>query len=299
MKFTISPTGPLDVDGTLARFLVWGEDPANRVGDGVFRRVLQLDGRRWPWEARWRGPVDDVRIDVTIPAARDERIADAVRAEVDRVFGLAFDLPDFYRYAKSDRVLGALVGPLYGLRPSLAATGLEMIVGSICAQQVNLSFAFACRARLVKKYGTRIDDDLYAFPDAATLARTRVRDLRALKFSTRKAEYIRDLGRAVGAGALDLAALGRAPAPAVIDAITGLRGLGLWTAEWYMARCLGRGDVCPAGDLGVRRAFERYYGRGRTLTEEAVRRRARPWGAYQNLGIHYLLAGLRLGLVAE
>lgn len=298
MKFTISPTGPLDVAGTLARYSVWGEDPANRVGDGVFRRVLHHDGRHWPWEARWRGPVDDVRIDVTVPGARDARIADAVRAEVDRVFGLPFDLPGFYRFAKSDRVLAALVEPLYGLRPSLAATGLEMIVGSICAQQVNLSFAFACRARLVTTYGTRIDDELYAFPDAAMLARTRVSDLRALKFSTRKAEYIRDLGRAVSSGALDLAALGRAPDAAVIEAITGLRGLGLWTAEWYMARCLGRGDVCPAGDLGVRRAFERYYGRGRTLSEDAVRRRARPWGPYRNLGVHYLLAGLRLGLGA-
>jgi 3-methyladenine DNA glycosylase/8-oxoguanine DNA glycosylase len=65
-----------------------------------------------------------------------------------------------------------------------------------------------------------------------------------------------------------------------------------------MARCLGRGDICPAGDLGVRRAFERYYARGRTLSEEAVRRRARAWGPYRNLAIHYLLAGMRLDHVA-
>jgi 3-methyladenine DNA glycosylase/8-oxoguanine DNA glycosylase len=46
----------------------------------------------------------------------------------------------------------------------------------------------------------------------------------------------------------------------------------------------------------VRRAFERYYGRGRTLDDDAVRRRARAWGPYRNLAIHYLLAGARLRL---
>src|SRR5207247_7792661 len=72
------------------------------------------------------------------------------------------------------------------------------------------------------------------------------------------------------------------------------RGLGRWTADWFLARCLGRGDVCPAGDLGVRRAFEHFYGHARTRSEEAIRRRARGWGEYQSLAIHYLLAGMRL-----
>jgi 3-methyladenine DNA glycosylase/8-oxoguanine DNA glycosylase len=44
----------------------------------------------------------------------------------------------------------------------------------------------------------------------------------------------------------------------------------------------------------VRKAFARYYGRGRLASEEAIRRRARVWGAYQNLAVHYLLAGVRL-----
>jgi 3-methyladenine DNA glycosylase/8-oxoguanine DNA glycosylase len=46
--------------------------------------------------------------------------------------------------------------------------------------------------------------------------------------------------------------------------------------------------------LAVRKAFEHHYGRGRTLSEEAIRRRARTWGTYQNLAVHYLLAGMRL-----
>ena len=83
------------------------------------------------------------------------------------------------------------------------------------------------------------------------------------------------------------------PNDAVIERLTRLRGLGRWTADWFLARCLGRGDVCPAGDLAVRKAFDHYYGRGCALSERAIRRRASAWGGYQNLAVHYLLAGMR------
>jgi len=234
---------------------------------------------------------------VRVPGARGAAVEGAARAEVRRVFGLDFDLPGFYRMAKGDAALATLVEPLHGLRPTLAPTPLEMLVGSISAQQVNLAFAFTCRARLVRRFGTPVafaGDTIYAFPEAAVLARTRMSELRAMQFSTRKAEYIRDLARAVTRGALDLESLAGATNGAVIESLTAVRGLGRWTADWFLARCCGRGDVCPAGDLAVRKAFDHFYGRGRTLTETAIRRRARAWGDHQNLAVHYLLAGMRL-----
>jgi DNA-3-methyladenine glycosylase II len=181
-----------------------------------------------------------------------------------------------------------------GLRPSLTPGGLEMLIGAITAQQVNLAFAFALRARLVALRSSRRHRrrDGLRLPDAR-LARGRIAELRAMQFSTRKAEYIRDLARAVAAGA-DLDVPGGTPSAVIIDLLTAQRGLGRWTADWFLARCLGRGDVCPAGDLAVRKAFVQHYGRGRTLSERAIRRRASAWGAHQTVAVHYLLAGLRL-----
>jgi DNA-3-methyladenine glycosylase II len=297
MKIVLNADGPLDAGGTLARYHLWGDDPANRVEGGVFRRILRVEGRLLPYEVRCSGPVDDVRLEVRVPGARGAAVEGAARAEVRRVFGLDFDLPGFYRMAKGDAALATLVEPLHGLRPTLAPTPLEMLVGSISAQQVNLAFAFTCRARLVRRFGTPVafaGDTIYAFPEAAVLARTRMSELRAMQFSTRKAEYIRDLARAVTRGALDLESLAGATNGAVIESLTAVRGLGRWTADWFLARCCGRGDVCPAGDLAVRKAFDHFYGRGRTLTETAIRRRARAWGDHQNLAVHYLLAGMRL-----
>ncbi|PYN85867.1 MAG: hypothetical protein DMD87_21160 [Candidatus Rokuibacteriota bacterium] len=296
MKIVLAPDGPLDARGTLARYHLWGEDPTNRIGDDVFRRVLRHGGRLVPYEVRWSGPVDGARITVRAPGA-DAAVGAAVAAEVRRLLGLDLDLTGFYRMAKADPALATLIEPLYGLRPTLAPTPFEMLVGSITAQQVNLSFAFACRARLVRRFGTPVKvgrETVWAFPEPARLAAVRVRELRALKYSARKAEYIRDLARAVVSGTLDLEALGAAESARVIEQLTALRGLGRWTADWFLARCLGRGDVCPAGDLAVRKAFVHYYGRGRALSEDTIRRRARAWGEHQNLAVHYILAGMRL-----
>ena len=303
MTLTLAVDGPLDAAATLTRYHRWGDDPTTRVEGDVLRRVLRLGERLLPYEVRVTGGVDDARLTIAVADGAGADVEGAVTAEVRRLYGLDFDLPGFYRMAKADSALAPLVQPLYGLRPTLAPTPLEMLVGSISAQQVNLSFAFACRARLVRRWGTRVampGGEVYAFPTPERLAAARLREYRAMKFSTRKGEYIRDVARAVVGGTLDLRALMAAPSVDVIATLTALRGLGRWTADWFLARCCGRGEVCPAGDLAVRKAFDHHYARrGRTLSEEAIRRRSRAWGEYQNLAVHYLLAGMRLHAAAR
>jgi 3-methyladenine DNA glycosylase/8-oxoguanine DNA glycosylase len=175
-------------------------------------------------------------------------------------------------------------------------------VGAITAQQVNLTFAFALRASLVRRFGVPVSWDsgtVYAFPEPGVLARVPVRTFRAMKFSTRKGEYVRGAAQALADGTISLDALTAATSEQVIESLTALHGLGRWTAEWFIARCLGRGEVCPAGDLAVRKVFDRFYPRRRPYSEDSMRRRARDaWGPYQNLAIHYLLAGLRLATPA-
>ena len=66
MKLTLEVSGPLDVDATLARYRIWGEDPVNRLEDGVFRRAVRLGSSWIPYEVRWAGPVDAVRLEVRV-----------------------------------------------------------------------------------------------------------------------------------------------------------------------------------------------------------------------------------------
>ena len=296
MNIQLMPEGPLDVFHTLARYRIWGEDPASRLGDGVFRRVLLLDGKLHGYALRWSGPPDDARLTITVPHSRSERIGEAVCAEVRRVLFLEADLAGFYRMAKGDGILQGLIAPFYGMRPTLGATPFEMLVGAIAAQQVNLPFAMTTRARLVRRFGCPVQvegETVYAFPTPEAVARATVRDLRRMQFSTRKAEYIIGLARRVSRSELVFERLTSLSNEQVIAELTRVRGIGRWTAEWFLARVLGRGDVCPAGDLGVRKCFAHFYAGGRALSERAIRRRAVAWGQYQNLAVHYLLAGHR------
>jgi DNA-3-methyladenine glycosylase II len=234
---------------------------------------------------------------VSVPGACDMPALDAALAEARHICALDLDVASFYRRAAADPTLSGLIPRLYGLRPTLSPEPFEMLVGSVCAQQVNLAFAFTVRARLVRRFGIRVrvnGETVYAFPEPAALARARVSELRAMQFTVRKAEYIVGLANRIVSGEMDLKALGTRSNEEVIETLTNVRGLGRWTAEWFLARGLGRGDVCPAGDLAVRKAFARFYNRGRELSERAIRRRAAGWGPHQNLAVHYLLAGQRL-----
>jgi DNA-3-methyladenine glycosylase II len=296
-SFSLAADGPLDVDKTLARYTLWGTDPANRVEPGRFRRAVRVAGQAHEYRVEWSGAPEATVLRVTVPGSRARDVSAAAAREVRRIFGLDADLPGFYRMAKADPALCGLIEPLYGMRPTLTPDPLEMLVGSVCAQQVNLTFAFSLRGRLVRRYGTplsRGDDALYCFPEASALAGARMPDLRAMQFSQRKAEYIVGLARAIEAGEIDVTRLEDGANEENLTCLTGVRGFGRWTAEWFLARCLGRGDVCPAGDLAVRKAFARFYHRGRPVSEVAIRRRAKRWGDYQSLAVHYLLAGLRL-----
>lgn len=297
MVIRLAPRGPLALDLTLQRYRLWGEDPANLYRGGVFRRVANAAGHLVPYALRGGGSVGRPRLMVALGVDGPAAVAAAVRREVRWLLGLDADIEGFYAMAEADPVLAGLVGPLYGMRPPLAPGPFEMLVSAITAQQVTLGFALLTRARLVRRFGRprRVAGAMvYAFPTPEALARARLGELRGMQLSTRKAEYIVGLARAVASGRLDLAALQRCDNAEVIARLTAVRGLGRWTAEWFLVRALGRGDVCPADDLGVRKAFEALCFGGRPAEAGRIRRYAARWGEHQSLAVHYLLAGARL-----
>src|SRR4030095_5511903 len=118
--------------------------------------------------------------------------------------------------------------------------------------------------------------------------------LRNLQLTTRKAEYIVALAIAVATGSLDLAGLCDLSDAEVIACLTARRGLGRWTAEWFLARALGRPRVV-AGDLGVRKAIGAVYCNGNTPSETEVRELTAHWGAAGGVAQQLLLHGLSHG----
>jgi 3-methyladenine DNA glycosylase/8-oxoguanine DNA glycosylase len=129
--------------------------------------------------------------------------------------------------------------------------------------------------------------------DPHRLAQARVGDLRELQFSTSKATAVIAFARAVDAGELDLEVLAGLDDEAVIARLTAFAGIGRWTAEWLLARTLGRPRVV-AGDLGVRKAVGAAYLEGRMPSEAEVRAATAHWGAAAGVAQQLLLHWLSL-----
>ncbi len=284
----------IDFEATLDRYRRYGSDLANRFEDGVFSKVIptpkgpcliavqQVDGRI---EMEMKPGVRAVEPDQSVSAVA----LDAAR----KVLGLGFPLRAFYDFASQDPVLASSVERHHGLRPNLQVDPFEMIVASITAQQINLRFAYTVRGRLVAEYGeiSQINGEpYYAFPAPERLADLNPGDLLPLQFSRQKERYILNLARAVCSGEIDLAGLAEKDDTTVQRELTALVGIGRWTADWFLARYLGRGNVLAAGDLAVKRSIERHYFDGARVSEEQVRDFAVRWGDFTNLAVQYLLA---------
>jgi DNA-3-methyladenine glycosylase II len=164
----------------------------------------------------------------------------------------------------------------------LAPDPFESLVTSITAQQISLHAAFSIRNRLIQRFGRRAEQ-AYAFPTAEQLRRADPAELVELGFSHRKAEYVVGLA----AETIDYAALERLPDDEVKARLVAVRGLGEWTADWFLARHLARPRAWPAGDLGLRKAVAAFYPEAGDV--RALGERFEP---FQNLTAHYLLTGL-------
>jgi DNA-3-methyladenine glycosylase II len=260
---------PFDFELTTERFRAFGHDLANLSVDGALHRVV---GTR------------EVRIEPAPGGAQVEPLDDETRPVVLKLLGAEFELEPFYRWARPDPVLRRLTKALAGFRPPLAPDPFETLITSITAQQVSLHAAIAIRNRLIERFGRRVGE-AYSFPTARRLGRASHDELVALGFSGRKAEYVLGLAREP----LELDGLAALPDEEVKARLVSIRGLGEWTADWFLARQLARSRAWPAGDLALRKAVEAFYpGAGDT---RAFGERLEP---FQNLAAHYLLTGLRV-----
>jgi DNA-3-methyladenine glycosylase II len=159
----------------------------------------------------------------------------------------------------------------------------EMLVGAITAQQVSLRSATAIRNRLIERFGTQIGA-AWSFPSRERIAGATEDELFAIGLTRRKSEYVVGLARSD----IDLAGLAELPDDEVKTRLVALRGLGEWTADWFLARHLARPHAWPWGDLALRKAVDSLY---RDLDVREARARFHP---FENLTAHYLLLSQRI-----
>jgi DNA-3-methyladenine glycosylase II len=265
--------GPLDLPASLEGFRRWGDDLIDR-----------WDGRRLV-----RGGPPSIAVDVvgpdrvsSVPPGNDAATVAALEAMVIQ--------EPLAELASEDPVIAALDARHPGVRPVLQLDPLTAVIRSISAQQVNLRWACTTRRRLVERFGSPHDTGggpAWSY-DVDRLASADPPEVRALQFTTRKAEHIVAAARLAATGGLELASFRSQADDEIVARLTAMPGVGRWTAEWFLARTLGR-PVVVAGDLAVRKAFGLAYLGGRLPSEQDVRRLSHHWGAAAGVAQQLLL----------
>ena len=179
-------------------------------------------------------------------------------------------------------------GP-FTLRPVHTQSLFAALAESIVYQQLSGRAAETILGRVVALYHPK------RFPGPSDIVDTPVERLRGAGLSAAKAAAIRDLAaRTIDGTVPSLALARRMDDDALVERLTEVRGIGRWTVEMLLIFRLGRPDVLPVGDLGVRKGYARTFRTRGLPTPEAMTRRAERWRPYRSVASWYLWRALEV-----
>jgi DNA-3-methyladenine glycosylase II len=289
VEFRVTFPPPLDVSASLEMLRRSGDDLIDRWDGQRLVRAPKVAGTWVPFVAIPDGTVaaPSMRVLVEIP----EHLP-TIRHVAERTFVPA--PPAWARLLEHDAVLAGLDARFPGVRQIRQLDLFTALVRCISAQQVNLRWAVTTRRRLAEAFGERhevagqavysLDPERMASVDAAAI--------RALQFTTSKSVSIVAVARAMADPALSLEEFHPLSDEEIISRLVTIRGIGRWSAEWVLARTLGRPRLVT-GDLGVRKAVGLAYLGQPAPSETAVRELTAHWG--ESTGVAQALVLQALG----
>jgi DNA-3-methyladenine glycosylase II len=171
--------------------------------------------------------------------------------------------------------------------PRLAGTHFGAIARAIVYQQLSGRAAETIYGRFEALFGGRS-------PTPVELLALSDEQLRSAGLSRAKTVYLRDLAQHVNNGTLAIDRLHELDDEAVLKALTDCKGIGVWTAQMFLMFRLGRPNVLPAHDLGIRKAVQHVYGLRHLPTPEQVLARGKVWSPYGTFAAWYLWRSLEL-----
>ncbi len=195
-------------------------------------------------------------------------------------------------FRKADPILAGVikqVGPCT-LKPQ--RDRFNMLVRSIISQQISTAAARSIRAKLEALIApARVSPEV--------LAQFSVEQLKSAGLSSQKATYLHDLSAKAADGTLRLKIIGRLKDEEVIEELIQVKGIGRWTAQMFLIFSLGRPDVFPPDDLGIKVALRNLYGLSDLPTKTEAHAIAAAWTPHSTFATWYLWRSLDLAKVAK
>jgi DNA-3-methyladenine glycosylase II len=301
----LEPTPPFRLDLTAWTLRRRPDNRIDRWDGQTYRRVLVEDGNPFEIAVTQFEQLEMPRLRVSVTGempGSDKRAY--INMVLERLLGIHVDLTEFYRFCEKDEVLRSPANQFRGLKPPQFPTYFETLVNAIACQQITLTVGIRLLNRLTEACGLTVETEkglFHAFPRPQQLANMDIEKLREMGFSYRKAHYLTGLAQAVIEGQFDLEEIEKLDDQKAVNRLCTLKGVGRWTAEYFLLRGLGRTHIFPGDDVGARNNLQRWLRLSEPMNYDKVHKSLRHWDAYGGLiYFHLLLKSLaEKGIIEE
>jgi DNA-3-methyladenine glycosylase II len=219
-------------------------------------------------------------------------IREVVASYVREWFDLDRDLRPFYSMAKEDPLLGPAVDSFYGLRIIGIHDLFEALCWGILGQQINLSFAYTLKRRLVEKFGRSVVHDgvtYWVFPSPNDIASLSPSELESLRMTKKKSEYLIGVAQLMVQGKLTKDLLVTVGSHQQAEkTLVKIRGIGPWTANYVLMRCLRYPCAFPIDDVGLHNAIKQRLGKELKPSKDEILKLAVNWKGWESYATFYL-----------
>ncbi|MEH7117360.1 DNA-3-methyladenine glycosylase [Neobacillus vireti] len=206
-------------------------------------------------------------------------------------FDLERDLKPFYELAKGDTLLEKPVQEFRGLRVIGVPDLFEAVCWGVLGQQINLSFAYTLKRQFVERFGESVEwngKKYWSFPTYKQLAKLTPQDLADIKMTVRKSEYIIGIAQLMENGELSKEKLLALDFKNAEKSLTRIRGIGPWTANYVLMRCLRFPTAFPIDDVGLHNAIKFLRGSEKKPSKEELMELSLNWSGWQAYAVFYL-----------
>jgi DNA-3-methyladenine glycosylase II len=189
------------------------------------------------------------------------------------------------KFLKKDPKLAKIIKQVGSYEISLMKNPYESLVEAIITQQLSGKAAETISKRFRGLFGR--------FPKPEDVIKTSDSKLRTAGLSGMKVTYIKDLSKRIESKELKINSLKKMTDEEIVIQLTQVKGIGRWTAEMFMIFTLGRLDVLPVGDLGLKKGIQRLYSMSELPKETQIEELAEKWRPYRTVATWYLWKSLK------
>lgn len=210
---------------------------------------------------------------------------------IDEWFDLNNDLTPFYEMAKADPLLKVPARNFYGLRVIGIPDLFEALCWGVLGQQINLAFAYTLKRQFVEKFGDFIEwngKKYWVFPSHERIAQLTPSDLADIKMTVKKSEYIIGIAKLMASGELSREKLMKMDFKDAEKSLIKIRGIGPWTANYVLMRCLRFQTAFPIDDVGLINSIKLLQNMNRKPTKDEILELSIPWKNWESYATFYL-----------